>query len=220
MSEQQQYSETPAESPEPTDSPAAPDRSPAVAWEPQALPSPAEEDEDDEQPARRPRKRLGATRTPARDPAEVASYFIACPRCSFFVASYRLICQDFDEAAAAAADDWLDLTWNLAVRNLLAKSYGYDLADPFEAFQGVCPDCRRAFAIEIGDEEAGDVATAEAASGDAETGEAETGDTETGDAGSGEAEAGDEEGGEVAGEVAGDEQSGSARFSIQINPRN
>jgi len=95
-------------------------------------------------------RRQGA---PGKDPRLVADYFTACPRCSFFLAGYRLIFQDFNEAAGGASDDWLDLSWNLAVRNLVAKNYGYDMAEPFEVFQGVCPDCQRAFVVEKGEDQ-------------------------------------------------------------------
>lgn len=83
----------------------------------------------------------------------IIDYFIACPRCSFFLAGYRLLEQDFDEAMANASTDWLDLTWNPAVRNLVRKSYGCEIDEDLQVFQGVCPECRRAFVFATGEEE-------------------------------------------------------------------
>jgi hypothetical protein len=87
----------------------------------------------------------------------VADYFTACPRCSYFVAGYRLIQKDFDQAAQESSGDWLALTWSGSVSKLVHKSYGYE-TDDLQALQGVCPDCRRAFIYEAS-EEAGDDAT-------------------------------------------------------------
>lgn len=83
----------------------------------------------------------------------VSDYFTACPRCSYFVAAYRLIQPDFDDAAQRSSGDWLDLTWDSAVSKLLHKSYGYETGEDLQALQGVCPECRRAFVYEAGDEE-------------------------------------------------------------------
>jgi len=83
----------------------------------------------------------------------VSDYFTACARCSYFVAGYRLIQTDFDQAAQKSAGDWLDLTWNGAVGKLIQKSYGYETDEDLQALQGVCPDCRRAFVYEAHGEE-------------------------------------------------------------------
>ncbi|UCG24411.1 MAG: hypothetical protein JSW55_20210 [Chloroflexota bacterium] len=84
---------------------------------------------------------------------QVSAYFTACPRCSFFLAGYRLVQQDFDEAVEKSNSGWLDLTWNLTVRNLVQKSYGCEMANNLQVFQGTCPSCRRPFVFEAGQEE-------------------------------------------------------------------
>lgn len=165
MSEQQQSTESPAGNPVPVESQAAPLPEPVAAVEPADNHEPATEQESGAEagpPAQKPKPAKSTRKTAVQrgqrasgqDPAVVADYFTACPRCSFFLAGYRLIFQDFDEAATDAADDWLDLSWNLAVRNLIAKNYGFELAEPFEVFQGVCPLCLRAFIVETGEDEA------------------------------------------------------------------
>lgn len=83
----------------------------------------------------------------------IVDYFVACPRCSFFLAGYRLLEQDFDEASESASTDWLDLTWNPGVRNLVRKSYGCEIDEDLQVFQGVCPECRRAFVFAAHEEE-------------------------------------------------------------------
>ena len=84
--------------------------------------------------------------------ARVADYFVACPRCSYFLAGYRLIEQDFDDAAVNAIDDWLNLSWSMKVRDLVQKSYGYDFDEGLQVLQGVCPECRRAFIFEAAEQ--------------------------------------------------------------------
>jgi len=84
---------------------------------------------------------------------QVSAYFTACPRCSLFLANYRLVQQDFEDAVEKSTSGWLDLTWNLAVRNLVQKSFGIELADDLQVFQGICPSCRRSFVFEAGQEE-------------------------------------------------------------------
>ena len=84
---------------------------------------------------------------------QVSAYFTACPRCSFFLAGYRLVQQDFELAVEKSTSGWLDLTWNLQVRNLVQKSFGCELANDLQLFQGTCPSCRRAFVFEAGLEE-------------------------------------------------------------------
>jgi len=182
MSEQQHPTETPAAEAGPAESQTTPlsgpvasgeasvDQEPAALEKPEANEEPAAHEPAANEPAAETDhspdlqdavkaetgrkvtlKSLGSLSQAARN---VAGFFTACPRCSFFLAGYRLIFQDFDQAARSATDDWLDLSWNLAVRNLVDKSYGYDMNEPFEAFQGVCPACRRAFIIETGDDQA------------------------------------------------------------------
>ena len=75
----------------------------------------------------------------------VAGAFVACPRCSFFLAGYRLIHDDFAEAVEKSQGNWLDLTWNSATRNLVQKSFGCRIDQDTFHFEGVCKECRRSF---------------------------------------------------------------------------
>jgi hypothetical protein len=163
MNEEQQSSETPAGEQPPAEPETNTGQEPPATEEPAAetMPSATREPVSESAPPKKtlsrpkaPPRRQPTTRRPQRGPASIADYFTACPRCSFFLVGYRLIFQDFDQVASTASGDWLDLSWNLAVRNLVAKSYGYEMAEPIQILQGVCPACRRAFIFEAGDEEA------------------------------------------------------------------
>ena len=148
--------QTTADKQAPTDKQTTADKPTMAAGDsPAENPEPAvQEAPKEEQPAAaKPARPQPTSRRPQRDPKLVTDYFTACPRCSFFLAGYRLIFQDFDEAAAKTSGDWLDLSWNLAVRNLVGKSYGYEMAEPAQIIQGVCPVCRRAFILDKGEEE-------------------------------------------------------------------
>jgi hypothetical protein len=76
---------------------------------------------------------------------EIAQAFVACPRCSFFLASYRLIHDDYAEAAGKSNGKFLDLTWDNATRILVQKSYGCQIPHDVYHFEGSCKDCRRTF---------------------------------------------------------------------------
>ena len=81
----------------------------------------------------------------------VISAFMGCARCSFFLAGYRLIIDDFDQAVDISEGSYLNLSWNHAIRKLVQKSYGCQIeADAFH-FQGSCKECRRSFTFQAGE---------------------------------------------------------------------
>ena len=94
-----------------------------------------------------------AKRGRQQKPSDIIDYFVACPRCSYFLAGYRLLQPDLDQAIEESAGDWLSLTWDHQVRNLVYKSFGYEMGEELQALQGVCPDCQRAFVYQSPSEE-------------------------------------------------------------------
>lgn len=79
--------------------------------------------------------------------------FNGCARCSFFLAGYRLIHDDFDQAVEQEEDGWLTLSWDHAVNQLVYKSYGCQLEADVYHYQGICQFCQRAFICEEADGE-------------------------------------------------------------------
>jgi len=75
----------------------------------------------------------------------VTKAFVACSRCSFFLAGYRTLHDDFEQVVENSQSNWLDLTWNSAIRDLIYKSYGSQFQEDVFHFEGMCPDCRRTF---------------------------------------------------------------------------
>lgn len=71
--------------------------------------------------------------------------FLSCARCSFFLAGYRLLHNDFETAAQQSAEGWLTLTWDYAVKQLIQKSYGVQLESDAFHYQGSCKACQRAY---------------------------------------------------------------------------
>jgi hypothetical protein len=72
----------------------------------------------------------------------------ACPRCSYFVAGYRLIHDDLEVAAANLSDGWLTLTGGHTTRKLVARSFGVQIDGDVSFYSGCCRECRRVFSIE------------------------------------------------------------------------
>jgi hypothetical protein len=96
---------------------------------------------------RRSRKRVAAT------PEAIRAAILGCGRCSFFLVAYNLLQQDYPDAARATEDGWLVLTGDGRVRRLLVKSYGTPIdADSYYA-EGLCPECRRRFVFDAGEEQ-------------------------------------------------------------------
>lgn len=75
----------------------------------------------------------------------VARAFVACPRCGYFLANYRLIHDDFESSVSSGHGNWLRLSWNSKIPRLLLESYGCQLDTEIDHFEGTCVDCRRNF---------------------------------------------------------------------------
>lgn len=80
-----------------------------------------------------------------KTPDDVARAFVACPRCGFFLAGYRLLHDDYDEAVGKSNGKILDLTWDNSTRILVQKSYGCQIQQDAYHYQGTCQECRRSF---------------------------------------------------------------------------
>lgn len=81
---------------------------------------------------------------------KVTADFAACPRCSYFWAGYRVIAgeaamQTAVAEATATGSQWLTLTWNQAMNELLHKSYGAEIDASYDHYEGRCRECRRLF---------------------------------------------------------------------------
>jgi hypothetical protein len=96
-------------------------------------------------PTEEKRPKHQSSRQMDRTPDEVAKTFIACPRCGFFLAGYRMIHDDYGEAVRKSKGKVLDLTWDKATRDLVQKSYGCRIHQDAYHFEGICQDCRRSF---------------------------------------------------------------------------
>ena len=105
-------------------------------------------------------KKRGQRRNARRNEKEksdldlVVDDFVACGRCSFFLAGYRVLhgMEALKEAAEASDDEWLVLRWDMATKQLVQKSYGSRLDIEFYYFDGRCPECQRRFVIEAGEQ--------------------------------------------------------------------
>ena len=84
---------------------------------------------------------------------DIRHSFVACPRCSFFLAGYSLIHDDLDVSIENTAGKWLDLTWSISTRRLVQKSYGIMINQIDFHYEGVCVDCRRVFVFSTSDSE-------------------------------------------------------------------
>lgn len=82
---------------------------------------------------------------------KVVAAFLGCGRCSFFLAGYRLIFDDFEQAVEKSEGNYLTLSWNHAVRELVHKSYGSQIEVDAYHFQGSCKECWRAFTFQMGE---------------------------------------------------------------------
>lgn len=87
--------------------------------------------------------------------AKILRNFVACDRCSFFLAGYRVIhgLDDLEAAASTQSDQWLSLSWDRETRHLLQKSYGGRLDVDLYYYDSHCPACQRRFIYQAGDEE-------------------------------------------------------------------
>jgi hypothetical protein len=71
-----------------------------------------------------------------------------------------LLHDDFDAAAEHSGGDWLLLSWSGRVRALVQSSFGCRVDLDAYHFEGICPDCRRAFVVDAPDGQL-DIATFE-----------------------------------------------------------
>ncbi|MFZ0547073.1 MAG: hypothetical protein WAM60_16630 [Candidatus Promineifilaceae bacterium] len=78
----------------------------------------------------------------------VVAAFLSCARCSFFLAGYRLLHDDFEEAVQKSENGWLTLSWDYPVKQLIEKSLGCQIEDDVYYYQGSCKDCSRTFAFQ------------------------------------------------------------------------
>lgn len=86
---------------------------------------------------------------------QVIDNFVACDRCSFFLAGYQILhgAAQVEEAIAASDGRWLQLQWNPQTRQLLQKSYGGRLDIALVYYDSQCPACQRRFVFEDEEEE-------------------------------------------------------------------
>ncbi|MDT8305944.1 MAG: hypothetical protein RRC07_08420 [Anaerolineae bacterium] len=87
---------------------------------------------------------------------QVIANFVACDRCSFFLAGYKILFGDgqIEDAITASDGHWLLLHWDPQTRHLLQKSYGGRLDMEFDYYDSQCPACQRRFVYE--DDEKGE----------------------------------------------------------------
>ena len=87
---------------------------------------------------------------------ELQRCFAACGRCGYFLTGYRVIhgLEALREAAAAAENNWVTLTWDLPTRELIKKSFGVRTDIEFYYLDHACTDCQRHLIYDQGEEEA------------------------------------------------------------------
>jgi len=92
-------------------------------------------------------KPAAGRRGPRQTLAEVVSYFAPCGRCGFFLAGYRAAngLDNLETAVNQSKSGWIVLSWNLAVRELVLKSYGCRIEADDLHYEGCCSECRRHF---------------------------------------------------------------------------
>lgn len=78
---------------------------------------------------------------------QVISWFAACGRCSFFLAGYRLICDEdaLETAVANRSKKWLTVPWSHDMAELVHKTYGSRIDISCYHFEGQCMECHRRF---------------------------------------------------------------------------
>lgn len=87
--------------------------------------------------------------------AAVISYFSGCGRCSFFLSGYRAAFgeETVRQAVAEIDEDYLYLGWNGRLQDLVVRSYGVRVDVDYDHYEALCPECRRQFVYDAGDEE-------------------------------------------------------------------
>ncbi len=81
--------------------------------------------------------------------ALVQADFVACGRCSYFLAGYRVLhgLPALENAIAASDGEWLILAWNEATRRLMQKSFGCRIDNEWYHYETCCPVCYRRFQV-------------------------------------------------------------------------
>jgi len=114
-----------------------------------AAPSTSEDELADQSAAQTAAKTTAPSgrRGPRQTLAEVVSYFAPCGRCGFFLAGYRAAngLDNLETAVNQSKSGWIVLSWNLAVRELVLKSYGCRIEADDLHYEGCCSECRRHF---------------------------------------------------------------------------
>lgn len=97
------------------------------------------------------------------DRQQVQDNFVACDRCSFFLAGYKILHGEESINAAVETSDgrWLTFAWDPQTRQLLQKSYGGRLDIELDYYDSQCPACQRRFVYEQGEGEEAPDGTAE-----------------------------------------------------------
>ncbi len=86
---------------------------------------------------------------------DLQRYFLACGRCSYFLAGYRVLHGQpaLGTAAAGAEDSWITLTWDGPTRELVFKSYGLRTDIDHFFIEHACPECQRRLVYDQGEED-------------------------------------------------------------------
>lgn len=116
----------------------------------------------DKPPARPPKNNRKSDPIPNRPkptkptrPEEITAEFIACPRCSYFAATYRVRHgqENWQNAIQKMENGWLRLNCGQNTRHALEDAYGCRLDTDFYHYEGRCPDCLRLFSYRETQEE-------------------------------------------------------------------
>lgn len=100
---------------------------------------------------RRGRKKHRPTTLKLRD---LLKQFVACGRCGYFLAGYRVLhgVEALEEAAAECDDGWLELIWDQQTRHLVHQSYGVRPEPDFFYYDICCEECQRRIVYEDDEE--------------------------------------------------------------------
>jgi hypothetical protein len=81
----------------------------------------------------------------ASDIDPVVAAFGGCGRCSFFLSGYRARrgVEPFLADVRQMEDDWLTLTWQNDMADLIKKSYGFEMSDGLFHLEHCCRECQR-----------------------------------------------------------------------------
>ena len=86
---------------------------------------------------------------------QIVSWFAACGRCSFYLAGYRLICDEdaLETAVANRGKKWLTVPWTYDLAKLIHKTYGSRIDITCYHFEGQCMECHRRFTYQGAEKE-------------------------------------------------------------------